>query len=232
MEEEKVKEEKVEDKDKVESEKPTRAEDKVESKTTAKPQESSEKKSKSKVKVNKTMALVVFLIALTGVLLIASLQSKVSSPFKTTGVTKEADFAHSSLAVSEQPRIDAITGNKEVDINLNSGDNKVTGAQIELTYDPKVLTDVDIKPGTFFTNPVVVGKTIDTKTGRITFMVGNEIGQQGIQGTGPVAVLSFTKTVPDETTLDLLPESLVTAQGYQSSVLKETSSAVIGEMEK
>jgi hypothetical protein len=191
-----------------------------------KPDVSSEKK-KNKVKVNKTMILVALLVALTGVLLLVSLQSKIGSPFKSTNITQEADFAHSSLAISEEPRVNPITGGSEVDVNINSGDNKATGAQIEIQYDPKALTNVDIKPGTFFENPEVPYKKIDAKTGRITLMVGNRVGQDGKEGEGPIAVLSFTKTTPDETTINLLPESLVTAEGYQSSVLKETASGVV-----
>ena len=184
-----------------------------------------------KFKVNKTVFLVIGLVILTAVLLAISLYSKGASPLPIiTNQNKEEDFAHTSLVLSEEPRASSLSGVYEVDVNIDSQDNEITGTQLELSYDPKVLGKVDIKPGDFLSNPVVILKKIDTASGKISYMLGNQLGDPGVKGQGTVAVISFSKTGDDETFIDFLPQTLVTAQGVDQSVLKETVSAVIGNI--
>ncbi len=185
-----------------------------------------------KFNVNKTVLLVIGLVILTAVLLAISLYSKGSSPFPViTKQDQDKDFAHTSLSLSEEPRSSSLSGVYEVDVLIDSEDNQVTGVQLELSYDPKVLGKVDIKPGSFLSNPVVILKKIDTTNGRITYMLGSQLGDAGVKGKGTVAVISFSKTGDNETFIDFLPQTLVTAQGLDQSVLKETVSGVIGNLQ-
>ena len=185
--------------------------------------------SSSKLKINKTLLLVIGLVILTGVLLAISLYSKGSSPIPSIIKNdEESNFAKTSLVLSEEVRKSSASGVYEVDVSIDSDGNEVTGVQLELSYDPKVLGKVDIKPGSFLSNPVVILKKIDTDSGKITYMLGNQLGNPGVKGQGTVAVISFSKTGDNETSIDFLPQTLVTAQGQDQSVLKETVSGVIG----
>ncbi len=177
---------------------------------------------------NKTLLLVVGLVILTGVLLFISLSQKNPSiPGITREEKEDTSFAHTSLVLSEEPRASSISGVYEVDVIIDSEDNQVTGAQLELSYDPKVLGRVDIKPGTFLSNPVVILKKIDNTSGRITYMLGNQLGDAGVKGKGIIATLSFSKLSSQETSIEFLPQTLVTAQGFDQSVLRETVSTTI-----
>lgn len=188
--------------------------------------------SSSKLKINKTLLLVVGLVILTGVLLAISLYSKGPSPISSIiKKDEENNFAKTSLVLSEEVRKSSVSGVYEMDVNIDSDDNEVTGAQLELSFDPKVLGKVDIKPGSFLSNPVVILKKIDTASGKITYMLGNQLGEPGVKGQGTIAVISFSKTGNEETFIDFLPQTIVTAQGLDQSVLKETVSAVIGNIQ-
>jgi hypothetical protein len=175
--------------------------------------------------LNKTPLLIAGLVILTGVLLALSLGSrKANLPNLATEEPAKTDYAHTTLSLSE-PRE---SGNaSEMDVNIDTQDNIVTGVQLELSYDPKVLTRVDIAPGEFMEDPVVIQKRVDATNGRISYVLGAPLGKAGIKGQGPVAVITFTKTSDAETSLTFLPETLVTAEGHSQSVLKETVSAVI-----
>jgi hypothetical protein len=105
-------------------------------------------------------------------------------------------------------------------VTLTTERKKATAVQIELTYDPKVLTNVDIKPGSFFPNPTILSKKIDTVKGRISYVLGIGLGQKSVNGNGTVAVLSFTPLLKSGiTTIAFLPTSKVTVVGEIPSVL-------------
>lgn len=187
--------------------------------------------SKKQFKLNKTILLIAALVVLTGVLLAISLYSKGSSPLPLIiNQNQDEDFAHTSLTLSEEPRASSVSGIYEVDVMIDSEDNQITGTQLELSYDPKVLGRLDIKPGAFLSNPVVILKKIDTTAGRITYMLGSQLGDAGIKGKGTIAVISFSKLSSQETTIEFLPQTLVTAQGYDQSVLRQTVSTTIGDL--
>lgn len=177
--------------------------------------------------LNKTWLLVAGLIALTVVLLVVSLTSK-NFPGLPIGLKDEkTDFAHTSLAFSKEPKTSSVSGTYEIDITINSDDNQISNVQLELVFDPKILTKVDIKPGGFLNDPVILSKKIDSVNGRITYAIANKTGEKAVKGEGVIAVVSFSKTSPEETTISFLPHTQVSG-GRSQSVLRETVSAVIG----
>lgn len=181
-------------------------------------------------KINKTFFLVAGLVILTAVLLIISLTTRKDSPPSVSNKNVQTDYAHTSLSISEEPRQASVAGTYETDVNIDSKDNLVTGAQIELSYDPASLTNVEIKPGNFLPKAITIKKTIDAKKGTITFWLWASQGAIGVKGTGAIATITFTKTDTLETTISFLPESLVSDERYDQSVLKETTSGVIGPL--
>lgn len=187
-------------------------------------------KSIKKSSLNKTWLLVTGLVILTVVLLIVSLNSKNFPGAPSSSKETKTDFAYTSLTIPEEPRVSSTSGNYEVDINIDTDKNEVTGVQLELVFDPKILTKVNIAPGDFLKNPTVLIKNIDTKSGRITFVLGNKPGEKAVKGKGTVAVISFSKLSQQQTNIDFLPHTAVSAPGYNQSVLRETVSAVIGTL--
>jgi hypothetical protein len=178
----------------------------------------------------KTLALISGLVLVTLVLFVIALRSnqqgaKGPAPTGTvTQVSPTPDVAHSVLSLSPNPVNVTAGGRGTVEVNLDTSDNAVTAVQLELSYDPKVLRNVTVTPGVLFQNSVVLINKNDPATGKYTYAFGKTPSQTPVQGKGVVATISFTanaSATPSQ--LILLPNTLVTARGIASSVLKSST---------
>ncbi len=164
--------------------------------------------------MTRTVLLIILLIAGVAGLLALSISPKQAPQPET-----QASVAQTSLAVAA-PKIDSL-GNSSADIIINTQGNKVTAVQMEMTYDPQVLGNVDIKPGPFFTNPTELLKKIGG--GKISYALGVGLGQKGVSGNGVVATISFIKLAnTGKTSINFAPKSLVSAESIIQSVLRNT----------
>ncbi|HSX40037.1 MAG TPA: cohesin domain-containing protein [Candidatus Saccharimonadales bacterium] len=163
------------------------------------------------------------LIILGGLLIILfvitfTLSSKKTTPPVTTQnqVTNGDVKLTLSSAPSQLP-----DGSYALAAYLDAGKNLITIAQLELTFDPKVLSNVSIQPGPFFTNPNVLLKKVDETKGTVSFIVGIKPGEHGQSGSGKIAILTFHIKQPGVyTTINFSDKSIVSAQGFSKSVLK------------
>jgi hypothetical protein len=130
-------------------------------------------------------------------------------------------FGNPSVATSSSTSI----LNYSLPIYISTGKNKVTAVQLELQFDPVLLPNITVAPGSFLTNPVVLLNQIDYKAGRISYAFGIGPTGQGIAGQGIVANLTFSvkAKTPEKTAIIFLPKTLVTAEGISKSVLKESN---------
>lgn len=116
------------------------------------------------------------------------------------------------------------------DIMLNTGGKEVSGVQIELSFDPQLVTALTIEPATdsLFgeaSTYTVLIKSVDLKLGRATLAVGISAGTQGVGGTGKVATINYTATGP--ASISMLDKSAVTQLNVATSVLSTVSSLTI-----
>lgn len=174
----------------------------------------------------KTLILIIVLAAAAILLLsFAFNQKNIQLPNQTTKV-KESP-AHTTLSLSSNPKL--LSSSYTDEVTIDTGANVVTGVQLELSYDPKVLTAVDVTPGTFFENSNVLIKKVDTVNGRITYALGVALGEKGKSGKGVIASLHFAlipgQTQPVTTTITFLPKTQVSAQETIESVLNKTEDA-------
>lgn len=179
----------------------------------------------------KTLALISGLVLVTVVLFVIALMSNQKPPQSNVNPTGAAvqpsptpDVAHSVLSLTPNPVTVAAGVRGTVDVNINTSDNAVTAVQLELSYDPQVVRNVQITPGPLFTGAVVLINKNDPATGKYTYAFGRTPGQQPVSGTGVVAKITFTpaaSTTPSQ--LTLLPSTLVTARGVATSVLKSST---------
>ncbi|GIW61968.1 MAG: hypothetical protein KatS3mg089_0820 [Patescibacteria group bacterium] len=182
----------------------------------------------------KTFALIVILLILTIILLAIALfrsETPSSQPptiSRPTPSPTEKPVGNTTLRLSPNPVYPTIGTNSAttVAVEIDTGIDRVTGVQLEIAYDPRVLTNMEIKPGDFFSNPTVlpVGG-INTKTGRITFaVVPSKIGESRT-GKGTVALLTFIPSINagvEQTRIEILEKSKVSVPPRDSikSVLK------------
>jgi hypothetical protein len=118
---------------------------------------------------------------------------------------------------------------------LNSGENNVMGAQIELSYDPKVLTNVRIVSPTipdesFFgasANFVVLDNSVKQNEGRISYVIAMSPNSEPKVGVGSLATLTFNKIGTAPTTITFLEKSNVQQLDTVASVLKEAQAITI-----
>lgn len=178
--------------------------------------------------MGKTWTLVGGLIVLTAALLFVSLSAnKNPAPIPQISITPTKEIANTSIYFSDEQKYASGSSLLKTDILIDSKTNKITGAQIELTYDPKILSKVDIIPGDFLKNSVEVLKKVDNKTGRISYVLGSKLNNNS-QGQGILASITYLRLTNKLTTIDFLPQTLITAQGFSESVLVNSKSAVLG----
>ncbi len=180
-----------------------------------------------KAKMNKTWLLVAVLVIVTVILLVVSLTAKNTFYKPTASENVAKDVAQTSLMFSEDVRPSTSSGAYEVDVNIDTNNNMVTFAQLEMSYDPKLINIIDIKPGNFFADADVKQKIITPADSRIKFWSGMKPNQKGKQGKGTVAVITFTKTGSSPAQINFLPKTSIQASGTDKSVLKDMVSGYI-----
>lgn len=167
--------------------------------------------------MSRTLILILVLILSAVGLVALSLNNKPQSATTVAPVV----IAQSTLYLTT-PRA-SVSGALTSDVIVNTNSNKVTAAQLELSYNPQDISVSSVLPGRFFQNPTELLKKIDPVNGRVSYALGVGLGQKGISGQGVVATVVFTKLkTAGITQIDFLAKSLVSAEGIAQSVLKST----------
>ncbi len=181
----------------------------------------------------RTLILIIVLSVVAGIAVFIAVSPKNETPQGAPQAsipkpTPTPNIAFTVLAIMPNP-LTISSPSTSVDVSINTQTNKVTAVQLELSYDPKQLTNVNIVQGTFFDNPIVLLKKIDEKKGIISFALGISPSQTAKMGTGSVATITFTSNLVKgtKTEIKMLPETLVTAEGVAPSVLKSSSGTTI-----
>ncbi len=176
--------------------------------------------------------LIIVLVVVFGVLLIAFLSrgesdQQTSSNQSVSPTRLPPSLPQTTLRFDPNPiKLDK-DGKVHAKIYMDTKENKVSAVQLELAYDPKVLSFVSIEPEDFFANRQEIIKRIDAQRGRITYAVGITPQQRStpIQGEDTIVEIVFTpvSSTVKETNITFLPHTMVTALGIQNSVLRKTT---------
>jgi len=137
-------------------------------------------------------------------------------------------YAQSILAFT--PASTGSAQSKTYNVTVTSNANTINAVQLEMAFDPKVLSAITLTPGSFFPNPVVLIKNIDYTNGRISYALGIQPQDHGMKGQGTVATISF-RVLPGvtatSTVLTFTPKTLVAAEGVTQSVLQTAQPVTI-----
>jgi hypothetical protein len=176
---------------------------------------------------NKISLSVLVLVIIATIFLVFALVQKTNTNTQIKpSAASPRSYIQSNLLLST-PVIDS-NGNYTSNVEITTGSNKVNGVDIRLSYDPRALANVDIKPGTFFTGPVVLLKKVNIAQATVTYTLAVNPSQKSANGKGTVAVLSFSRidsTLPIQ--INFLPQTEVTAVGYVSSVLNTSTGVTL-----
>jgi hypothetical protein len=141
----------------------------------------------------KTLALISSLVIELVALFILSFSAPKSQITPQSIQPTPTPIAQTTIRLSPNPV--ALTDNApgSVEVLMDTSENEVTAVQLEVLYDPKALSDVTVKQGTFFTSPVPLLNTIDKQEGRISYALAIAPAQAPIKGIGTVATIELTK---------------------------------------
>lgn len=124
---------------------------------------------------------------------------------------------------------------KSADILINASEHKVNVVQLELSYDPEILTNVSINPPSnfsFFGEPfsyIILFKEVDVKNGKINYAIGVSATSSPKTGVGKVATVTFNLKAGqlNPTQIKFLDKTSVAQDGTRESVLKEAKPLTI-----
>lgn len=182
---------------------------------------------KEKLMLNKTPLLIVFLVVATVLLVGLALSTNKGSNPLPQKLTEDVSGPETSLIMSDVYGAEEASASAlksfSTDVEILTGDNKVTAVQLEIKYNPALLTNVTVLPGDFFQNPIILLEKIDTEEGIISYALGTDAN--GISGEGVVATISFNERLNarGNTSFELLSKTAVSAEDEEESVLRETS---------
>lgn len=188
---------------------------------------------------HKRTILLVIVVVIIAVVVIpfVIIQSKKGTPSQSTQTGTQPspvpNVAYSQLSVVPKTiSLPAAQGAQpgSAEIQINTQQNNVTAVQIEMQYDPKVLSNVTVEPGTFFTNPLVLKNTIDPVKGTISYWIAIQISGNAQKGTGSVATISFTATPNQQKAsyLTFTNDTLIAGEeSATQSLLQKTQGATI-----
>lgn len=178
---------------------------------------------------NKTPILVLFLLLITGILVYMALSPKRGPGTETQNISPAAQ-ANTKLSVASAPYLSeeeiSTTSAKTylIDVNADTGENAITGVQLELNYEPKDLNVIDILPGDLIKEAVTVLKKIDKTNGTISYAIATPLGAKGVKGSGVVAKIKFQAPLDLSKTIGFSfdGKTVVTTDATTDDVLRET----------
>lgn len=109
-------------------------------------------------------------------------------------------------------------------LSINTGVSRVTGAQVEIIYEPSKIGTPVVTLGSFLPNVFVSPKI---ENGKIIFTLAAPPSSGGIIGSGTLATIKIKPTVVGTSSLSFGESNAVFAVGGQTNVLKLASDATI-----
>lgn len=184
----------------------------------------------------RTLVLIGILITLAIVLLGIAIKLSGGNPKNLLpGTIKPTPTIEKTASVTFSPTtIDVASGSGTAEIIATTGKNPITGVQIELLYDPTVITNIKLTPpdatNSLFGAPgTYTNLFTDNKPGDLTFAVAISLNAQNVTGSGSVGTITFN-TIPGsktETQITLGPKTIVTSTATAGSILNTATPLTI-----
>lgn len=116
----------------------------------------------------------------------------------------------------------------EAKIAINPKGQRVTAAQLSVSYDPRVIAVVGITNGGFL--PVSL-RTLDDKQGNLNLIYGSTIDSQTGQA-GILSVIKFKTLIPESTVIKINPPSQVSISSREGNVLEAYPKLTIESLDR
>jgi hypothetical protein len=156
-------------------------------------------------------------------------RTELQSPSKVTLVpTQPPSVPQTVLQLFPNPALPDSEGNIDIDVSMNTYNNKVTATQFIIQYDPTILQFKSIKPDDAFYNAKVIVQNNNEKTGTITYSMElpTQLTYNQIRGNYNVAEMEFSVQQKSVTQVKILSAS-VTSPDNRHSVLKSMNGTTV-----
>lgn len=115
-----------------------------------------------------------------------------------------------------------------VDVAVNTNGQAISGIQLELSYDPAILSNLEINPSEnnlFGTSPAVLISSVDQDLGRISFAIAlGGLTEEEVSGNGNIATINFNANpnLAASTQISILPKTTVRSLRSTNSLLQSS----------
>lgn len=169
--------------------------------------------------MSQKLILLLLLLTFTITIYIIKIPKKpttLSSPIPLISLSPTPTLpAESSLSFIPDTIYTPAGQNGEASIRLNSQSIYPTGAQLELAYDPAILTEITLTPGTLFPKSTVLLNNNDEATGRVSYAISLDKNQKPQNFSGTAAILKFKikeNIIQNQTAIYFLPKTAIIAK--------------------
>lgn len=180
----------------------------------------------------RTLVLIGILITLAIVLLGVAIKLSGGNPKNLIpGTLKPTPTIEKTASITFSPTtVTVASGSGTADIIATTGKNPITGVQVELVYDPTVITNVKLLPADTTTSLFGAPGTYtnlftDDQPGNLTFAVAISLSSENVSGSGSIGKITFD-TIPGaktETQITLGPKTIVTSTATDGSILNTST---------
>lgn len=170
--------------------------------------------------LKRTQIFIIALAIITVILLVLALFTNIAPP-KTATAPKitTPKYMQTTLKLTTPQMLSTSSYQSEVQISTNQ--NEIMAVGLRISFDPNVLSNIDIKMGSFFASPSVLAKNISKIKGIIAYDLVLPPGKPPVKGNGTLAIISFSAPhTKGSTSLNFLPITKVMDQEHNISVLK------------
>lgn len=186
----------------------------------------------------KTTILIVILAIITGLLILLAvrndntltlLNQKDTNPSASASPTQMPSYATLSFSPPVLDVSAAQSNQQTAIIIIDSHGKPISAAQVELSYNPQVISNVTLLPAQvpfFGDDQFVAINSVDATQGRISYAVGIPPQNQEKVGSGNLFTLKFTVNKSSgisSTQIEILSKSAVTTLSTRGSVLQSTT---------
>jgi len=133
----------------------------------------------------------------------------------------QISFSPSVIDTGTNPQI-----SQSVNVAANTNGQTISGIQLELSYDPAVLTNITIEPAEnnlFGPNPAVLINSVDPNLGRISFAITlPSLDSDEVVGSSNIATITFStlQNKVQNTQITVLPKTTVRSLKSTNSLLQ------------
>lgn len=117
--------------------------------------------------------------------------------------------------------------NFTIEVHIDTRDQRINGAHLELVYDPSIVTVTTVTQGNFFANPIIYANKNDSEKGELLFALGSF---EEKQGTGVIAKLTLAARKKTQATAEILtikPTSIIISVERKEPLSSEQKGAFI-----